>query len=138
MLNSLNHLTLAVSDLARSVDFYHQLLGLKLHARWDNGAYLTCGELWLCLSLDVQRQYVPPTQSDYTHYAFSVDERDFAHFVTRLEQAGVVSWKANKSEGDSWYFLDPDGHKLEAHVGNLAQRLAACREKPYNGMVFFD
>ena len=71
MLNSLNHLTLAVSDLARSVDFYHQLLGLKLHARWDNGAYLSCGELWLCLSLDAQRQYVAPTQSDYTHYAFS-------------------------------------------------------------------
>lgn len=138
MLNSLNHLTLAVSDLARSIEFYHQLLGLKLHARWDNGAYLTCGELWLCLSADAQRQYVPPTQSDYTHYAFSVDACDFARFVTRLEQAGVVSWKANKSEGDSWYFLDPDGHKLEAHVGNLAQRLAACREKPYKGMVFFD
>ncbi|SFT96979.1 Glyoxalase/Bleomycin resistance protein/Dioxygenase superfamily protein [Kosakonia arachidis] len=52
MLSHVNHLTLAVSDLARSVDFYHQLLGLKLHARWDNGAYLTCGELWLCLSVD--------------------------------------------------------------------------------------
>lgn len=138
MLNSLNHLTLAVSDLARSIEFYHQLLGLKLHVRWDNGAYLTCGELWLCLSADAQRQYVPPTQSDYTHYAFSVDACDFARFVTRLERAGVVSWKANKSEGDSWYFLDPDGHKLEAHVDNLAQRLTACREKPYKGMVFFD
>ncbi|MCV5655285.1 hypothetical protein OFN54_28560, partial [Escherichia coli] len=26
----------------------------------------------------------------------------------------------------------------ELHVGNLAQRLAACRERPYKGMVFFD
>ncbi len=61
MLNSLNHLTLAVSDLARSVDFYHQLLGLKLHARWDNGAYLTCGELWLAYlstrSVSMYRQH---------------------------------------------------------------------------------
>ncbi len=40
MLDSLNHLTLAVSDLNRSVAFYHELLGLKLHACWDNGAYL--------------------------------------------------------------------------------------------------
>lgn len=138
MLNSLNHLTLAVSDLNRSVAFYHELLGLKLHARWDNGAYLTCGELWLCLSVDAQRTPVLPQHSDYTHYAFSIDERDFTAFVARLEQAGVVSWKVNKSEGDSRYFLDPDGHKLEVHVGNLAQRLAACREKPYKGMVFFD
>lgn len=138
MLHSLNHLTLAVSDLARSVNFYHQLLGLKLHARLDNGAYLSCGELWLCLSVDAQRTEVPPQQSDYTHYAFSVNESDFSTVVARLEQAGVVSWKVNKSEGDSWYFLDPDGHKLEAHVGNLALRLEACREKPYKGMVFFD
>ncbi|MGY5958605.1 FosA family fosfomycin resistance glutathione transferase [Kosakonia sp. BK9b] len=137
MLTSLNHLTLAVSELARSVEFYHQLLGLKLHARWDNGAYLSCGGLWLCLSVDVQRTPVSPQHSDYTHYAFSVDESDFTAFVDRLEQAGVANWKVNKSEGHSWYFLDPDGHKLEAHVGNLAQRLAACREKPYQGMVFF-
>jgi catechol 2,3-dioxygenase-like lactoylglutathione lyase family enzyme len=34
------------------VAFYHQLLGMTLHARWDSGAYLSCGDLWLCLSLD--------------------------------------------------------------------------------------
>lgn len=138
MLKSLNHLTLAVSDIASSIGFYHHLLGLPLHARWDSGAYLSCGDLWLCLSLDAQRHYIAPQESDYTHYAFSLDENDFAAFVARLAQAGVTSWKENKSEGESFYFLDPDGHKLEAHVGNLAQRLAACRAKPYKGMVFFD
>lgn len=138
MLKSLNHLTLAVSDIASSVGFYHHLLGLPLHARWDNGAYLSCGDLWLCLSLDAQRHYIAPQESDYTHYAFSLDENDFAAFVARLADAGVTSWKENKSEGESFYFLDPDGHKLEAHVGSLAQRLAACRAKPYKGMVFFD
>jgi hypothetical protein len=29
-------------------------------------------------------------------------------------------------------------HKLEAHVGDLASRLVACRERPYAGMKFFD
>ncbi|MDU7197585.1 FosA family fosfomycin resistance glutathione transferase [Phytobacter diazotrophicus] len=138
MLNGLNHLTLAVSDIASSIGFYHHLLGLPLHARWDNGAYLRCGDLWLCLSLDAQRRYIAPQESDYTHYAFSIDENDFATFVARLTQAGITSWKENRSEGESFYFLDPDGHKLEAHVGSLAQRLAACRAKPYKGMVFFD
>lgn len=138
MLTTLNHLTLAVSDLARSVDFYHHLLGMRLHARWNNGAYLTCGDIWICLSVDEARRVTSAEQSDYTHYAFSIDEGELAAFITRLEQAGVVNWKVNKSEGASYYFLDPDGHKLEAHVGDLAQRLAACRAKPYQGMVFFD
>lgn len=99
MLQSLNHLTLAVSDLQKSVTFWHELLGLALHARWNTGAYLTCGDLWVCLSYDEARQYVPPQESDYTHYAFTVAEEDFEPFSHRLEQAGVTVWKQNKSEG---------------------------------------
>lgn len=138
MLQGLNHLTLAVSDLALSLAFYQRLPGMRLHARWDSGAYLSCGALWLCLSLDEQRRKTPPQESDYTHYAFSVAEEEFAGVVALLAHAGAEVWKDNRSEGASYYFLDPDGHKLELHVGNLAQRLAACRERPYKGMVFFD
>ncbi|MDX6021620.1 fosfomycin resistance glutathione transferase [Scandinavium sp. V105_16] len=134
MLTGLNHLTLAVTDLARSIDFYQQQLGLRLHARWNSGAYFSCGSLWLCLSVDTQVS----DKRDYTHYAFSIAVSEFAGFVARLEAQGAVMWKDNKSEGESFYFLDPDGHRLELHVGDLAQRVAACREKPYAGMVFFD
>lgn len=138
MLQGLNHLTLAVSDLTSSLAFYQRLPGMRLHARWDDGAYLSCGALWLCLSLDAQRRKTLPQESDYTHYAFSVAEEDFAGVVALLAHVGAEVWKDNRSEGASYYFLDPDGHKLELHVGNLAQRLAACRERPYKGMVFFD
>lgn len=136
MLNGLNHLTLAVSDLSRSVHFYQATLGLHLHARWDHGAYLSAGELWLCLSRDPNRASV--SGADYTHYAFTVADNAFADFVQALRKAGVVEWKDNRSEGASFYFLDPDGHQLEAHVGDLASRLQACRDWPYAGMQFFD
>ncbi|GHL45122.1 hypothetical protein ECZU28_51170 [Escherichia coli] len=33
--------------------------------------------------------------------------------VALLAQAGAEVWKDNRSEGASYYFLDPDGHKLE-------------------------
>lgn len=136
MLTGINHLTIGVSDLARSVDFYHRLLGFRLMASWDEGAYLAVGELWVCLALDGGAARAK--QAGYTHYAFSIGQADFARFRQRLQTAGVTEWKANRSEGDSFYFLDPDGHQLEAHVGSLGSRLARCREKPYAGMRFFE
>jgi catechol 2,3-dioxygenase-like lactoylglutathione lyase family enzyme len=140
MLTGLNHLTLAVTDLERSVGFYTGLLGLKLEAQWDGGAYLSLGGLWLCLSLDPARDIrnIEPQPADYTHYAFSIAQAGFAPFCARLRAAGVDEWRKNKSEGDSFYFLDPDGHQLEIHVGDLASRLAACRAQPYAGMRFGD
>jgi catechol 2,3-dioxygenase-like lactoylglutathione lyase family enzyme len=135
LLTGLNHLTLAVTDLDRSVDFYTALLGLRLEARWDGGAYLSLGGLWLCLSLDPARAIATPG-ADYTHYAFSIAQPDFDAFCARLRAAGVREWRKNRSEGDSFYFLDPDDHQLELHVGDLASRLAACRAAPYAGMRF--
>lgn len=137
MISGLNHLTLSVRDLARSIAFYRDMLGLRLHARWDRGAYLSAGDLWLCLSLDGQDSAALASPA-YTHYAFSILQQDFAAFAARLHAAGVPEWQQNHSDGDSLYFLDPDGHRLEAHAGSLAQRLAACRAAPYQGMVFED
>ena len=132
MLTGLNHLTLAVSDLPRSLAFYRDVLNLRVEATWDAGAYLSLPGLWL----DAQRGGEPSV--DYTHYAFSLAEANFALFVQTLKAANVREWRDNRSEGASFYFLDPDGHKLEAHVGDLASRLAACRLKPYSGMRFYD
>jgi len=136
LLTGLNHLTLAVTDLNRSVTFYQKQLQLRLEATWDTGAYLSLPGFWLCLSLDPLRKSEPA--ADYTHYAFSLNAADFPMFVERLRSANVQEWRDNRSEGASFYFLDPDGHKLEAHVGDLASRLAACRRRPYAGMKFFD
>jgi catechol 2,3-dioxygenase-like lactoylglutathione lyase family enzyme len=136
MLTGLNHLTFAVRDIERSTAFYQRVLGFRLHASWDAGAYLSLGDLWLCLSLDSQRPDRPAP--DYTHYAFSIAQTELDGLHQRLRDNYVTEWRQNLSEGDSLYFLDPDGHKLEAHVGDLQSRLAQCRIKPYAGMRFFD
>ncbi len=59
MLTGLNHLTLAVSDLPRSLAFYRDVLSLRVEATWDAGAYLSLPGLWLCLSLEAQRTTEP-------------------------------------------------------------------------------
>lgn len=134
-LQGLNHLTLAVSDLERAWQFYCGVLKARPAARWAGGGYLTLGELWLCLSLD---DWQGPPRAGYTHYAFGVEAAAFPAWVDRLQAAGVPCWRDNRSEGESFYFLDPDGHQLELHVGSLTSRLAACRIRPYQDMQFFD
>lgn len=136
MITGINHLTLAVSDLERSFAFYTQVLGLKAVAKWARGAYLLAGESWLCITLDAQARQSP--QPEYTHTAFSVSSEDFAACAEHILANNVRIWKDNTSEGDSLYFLDPDGHKLEIHCGDLSTRLAALRAQPYPGLELYD
>lgn len=130
--SGLNHLTLAVSDLERSIIFYRDLLGCELRAHWPDGAYLEAGALWLCLSLDPAARREPHV--DYTHTAFDVDESGF-EALEPLIRAQAPIWKDDRSEGRSLYFLDPDGHRLELHVGTLETRLARYRVDPSSNVV---
>jgi catechol 2,3-dioxygenase-like lactoylglutathione lyase family enzyme len=103
---------------------------------WDAGAYLSLHALWLCLSLDPLKAAGP--SPDYTHFAFGIAQHNFDLFLHRLRSHAVIEWQQNRSERNSLYFLDPDGYKLEAHVGDLDSRLTQRRALPYSGMRFFD
>lgn len=132
MITGLNHLTIAVTNLERSFDFYMNILDFQPHAKWDKGAYLSLGSLWFCLDVDEVEK-----RQDYTHFAFTIYDLEIENFRKKLQYFKVLEWKENKSEGASIYFLDPDGHKLEVHVGSLESRLAECKRKPYKDMIFF-
>ncbi|MCK7543596.1 fosfomycin resistance glutathione transferase [Marinobacter bryozoorum] len=135
MVSGINHITLAVSDLERSFRFYTRVVGLKPVAKWSGGAYLLAGEGWVCLSLDAGKRSEP--EPEYTHIAFSVEKGSFNESAEAIRSHNVRIWKENQSEGDSLYFLDPDGHKLELHAGDLQTRLAALREQPYEGLELY-
>ncbi len=137
LIEGFNHLTLAVSDVDKSVNFYEDLLNAQLKARWESGAYLELGGLWVCLSLDNNTLNLEERGS-YTHYAFTVSPENFPIIVKRLRTARVTEFKKNRSEGDSFYFLDPDGHKLELHVGNLQSRLESLKNDPYESLALFE
>ena len=94
---------------------------------------MEAGALWLCLELDPR---AGEPQVDDSHIALSVDEAEFDRMAQAIRASGTKLWKENQSEGASLYLLDPDGHKLEIHVGDLRTRLESCRARPYEGMVF--
>ena len=71
-------------------------------------------------------------QSCYTHYSFSVHNEDFKMITNKIQNSCVPIFKENTSPGQSLYFLDPDGYKLEIHAGNIEARMTAKRANPGN------
>ena len=130
MINGINHITFAVSDLERSMAFYVNLLGLRLVGKWDKGAYLLAGNQWIALNTD--DAVISKSNPDYTHISFNVLSTDFNKMKDKLKHAGVQSFKENSSEGESFYFLDPDGHKLELHYNTIEDRLKWARENDWS------
>ncbi len=134
MITGLNHITLAVKDIEQSFPFYHNVLGFTPLCKWEGGAYFLVGNpdqpggLWFCLDRDRCREETACN----THYAFSVSPEDFEAMSERIIKAGAVIFKKNTSPGKSLYFLDPDGHKLEIHVGDWQTRLHIKKENPGN------
>ena len=127
MITGINHITFAVADLRHSLPFYRDVLGCKEVMVWGGGAYLEAGDLWICLSIDATAN--GEAARDYSHVAFSVAEEDFQTLKTRIVESGAKTWKENRSEGESLYFCDPSGHRLEIHIGSLSSRLSAMGEK---------
>lgn len=133
MISGINHLTVTVGNLEVSLDFYSSVLGLVAEVKWDTGAYLSGPDIWLCLN----KGTAAPSQ-DYSHIAFSVEAEHFKALQGKIAASGFGTWQENTSEGDSVYFLDPDGHKLEIHCGNLAQRLESLKRSPYSGLKWLN
>lgn len=129
MPDRLNHITVTVKDLDKSLNFYVSVLGMKPIVKWQKGAYLTLGDLWFCLSSGE-----PLPSGDYSHIALNVKESNFQRIEEKLLNSGAQVWKENTSEGNSLYFLGPNGHKLEVRVGNLDSRLLVLKNNPREGL----
>ena len=119
MIIGMNHITLAVKDIDKSFSFYRDVLELSPLVKWDKGAYFLVAGFWFCLNVDANRE----PNLCYTHYAFTVTKENFNVISQKIINSGAKTFKENNSPGLSLYFLDPDGHKLEIHVGDYKTRI---------------
>ena len=135
MIKGINHITLSVKDVDQSFEFYTQILGFKPVAKWPKGAYLLAGDLWFCLFLDdnTRKSKLP----EYTHIAFTISEQNFKVMSERIKKSWAKVWQENRTEGDSLYFVDPNGHKLEIHASSLKARIKRAKINPWDGLEFF-
>jgi len=121
------HITIPVSDLARSRAFYTDVLGLEFVAQVpkDNPhfVFLKSGGDYVILGREASRERF----SDIIHHAFMIDGDAYDATVSELKAKGVNVFREERRDqgvftGRSAYFHDPDNNALEViHLTNNAK-----------------
>jgi catechol 2,3-dioxygenase-like lactoylglutathione lyase family enzyme len=124
-----NHVTIAVSDLQRSLSFYKDFLQMNLVHLGKTDAYLEWGTAWICL---VEKKHAKPLEADkigVDHVAFSIDETDFDAAVKMLTEGNIpiVRGPVERGLGRAVNFLDPDGVQLELYTSDLHRRMTVWK-----------
>lgn len=108
-LSGLNHVTLFVSDMQRSVDFYRGLFGLEVQSVQSNGTNLAVGDGTQFLGLF----QIPNTPPRIDHVCLSVDGFDVDTVIGSLREYGVEGRVRMRGEVPEIYFTDPDGLSVQ-------------------------
>ncbi|AIQ75548.1 VOC family protein [Paenibacillus odorifer] len=121
-----NHVTVNVSNLANSLNFYTGVLGLQLVHRGKTDAYLEWGSAWICLLEKPDYMAIADKVVGVDHIAFSIAEEHFEEAVQVLQTQNVPIIRGPIKRGIGWTvnFLDPDGIQLELHTSNLRERMS--------------
>jgi len=112
-----DHVSFAVRDLARSLAFYRDVLGLEPAPRPDlgiPGAWLQAGDAQVHL-IEVPADFdagTPPAMLNPAagHAAFGIDDYDAA--LAQLHARGLEVLAFGATAGQMWV-KDPDGHVIE-------------------------
>ena len=128
MIKGIDHVAIVVSDMDRSIKFYSEVLGLKIHhdGRKDGGkkkSFLgTKSATLVALTEDENRGKVGGSVEGVAHVAFKVDDADKASKVLKEKGVEFIEEKVDKDgKGKAYHFLDPDGLELEIYsrVGEI-------------------
>jgi len=115
------HVNLRVTDLARSLAFYRDVLGLHVTQRDAESVFLAAGEYHHHLALNVwgtAARAAPPGAAGLHHFALRLpDEAALAEVVVRILQAGhELQGATDHGVNIAVYLRDPDGNGVELMV----------------------
>ncbi len=107
--NGINHVSLQVSNLQRSTDYYQKTFGCKVNKREGNNQ-LVFGKGFLVL-----REGKPPGKVD--HFAIGVDNFKKETVTADLKARGVTPID-QQGGGFGFHVVDPDGYPVQISANN--------------------
>jgi catechol 2,3-dioxygenase len=115
------HVRLQVSDLARSLDYYQQVMGLRAMRREHGSAALAANDgdvpIIELYERPGTRPVAPHGRLGLYHFALLVPERaDLANFVSHLADLKVRVASADHRVSEALYLWDPDGLGIEVYA----------------------
>ena len=103
--NTINHVSLQVSDLNKSSDFYRKVFGVTVNVR-DGSNQVMFGKDFLVL-----RKGTPAGKID--HIAIGINNFDKNSVTADLKSRGVTPREDTGGTGVGFHVLDPDGFALQ-------------------------
>ena len=117
-ISGLGHVALKVSDMDKSKQFYHGVLGLPYSGEHEGKLmvfFRANGHHNLALFLT---DSIDTTTPSLDHVAFELQggRRELDQAQVELESTGIAVTPYNHREVQSLYFDDPDGNQIELYV----------------------
>jgi len=117
----IDHVAINVRDLDRSIDFYTNVLGLRIsereHQKPGVEHFLDCGPSLIGLIQGKEEEGSHLLKHEGiggNHVSFRVKTQDFDRILEELKTRQVpIMFSKKREKSWSMYFCDPDGNQLE-------------------------
>ena len=112
------HFTIGVTDLARSRQFYEEIVGATFIRQNDSTVFMRCGDQVFVLSRSGYHSAPNRGNDTLIHHAFIIPSDEFDANMSYLEARGVTVLVYEDQghrtfAGRHAYFHDPDGNTIE-------------------------
>ncbi len=106
---SMNHVSIFVPNVQKSVEFYQGVFGMPLLTRQDPGINLSTGEGFL----GIYPNQAGATGGSINHVCFGIENFDADATLKQLLDRGIKGSIRLRGETKELYFTDPDGIRVQ-------------------------